>query len=326
MGVETSNAFSGGASGALPNPVLVKDLLNDINGQPAVPGKPDAIAPEKPVSAGVSSQPPKVPPTMGQSAPRQAEATPAVKPAASTSAKDLANTKPASSPITVRLSTQAAVTDAGQTLGGKVTFSKDLGPRTTAELSFGVRDRMSNVRGKPNQLQPSIEGKLTQTLVKTDSFDLKAAVSAGAMGTQVLDGRSPSSVELTVGGQMSGNYKITKEFSLQATGGVNGSIVLPASTSAIKPFVDGRFTYKPKDSIVSVYAGGQAEWTFPNAGKSSSASALYVGGRVATSKDSELDVKLMYGLDGNKSSYASSNFTPGDNQFGVVATWSIKLP
>jgi hypothetical protein len=314
--MQTATVGTGGDLGptALDGP-RVTDLLD-----PPQEGDNGGSAPTNPLptpAGSVGAPLPRQAPAIlfGRTAPAE---TPAPGKPVSTSAKDLAGPKPASSPITLRSTTQVGASDAGQWVRETITVGRQFGSRTNGEISFGAQTRFSNLDGKAPQLRFNADAKLTQTLFSNKDFEFKGAVTAGALVTRTLDGKTPQTIEVSGGAQLSAKWNAAPGLSLQATGGVNASIVLPTGTSSVRPFVDGRVTYAIPKSSVELYAGGNAEWTFPNEGPPSSASSLYGGVKVGLGKNSNLDIRLVHSLDGNNSSYPGQFPRDANSQAAIV--------
>jgi hypothetical protein len=208
--------------------------------------------------------------------------------------------------------------DAGHSIRETITVGREFGSRTSGEVSFGAQTRFSNIDGKAPQLRFSADAKLTQTLYSSKDFDVKVAGTAGALVTETLDGKTPRTIEFTGGVEASAKWNAAPGLSFQATGGVKASVVLPTGSSSIRPFVDGRATYAIPNSSVQIYAGGNAEWTFPNEGSPSSASSLYGGVKVGLGKNSELDLRFVHSLDGNNSSYPGQFPRDANSQAAIL--------
>jgi hypothetical protein len=312
--MQTTTAGSGSDLGptALDGP-RVTDLLDPPNDHGSGAPPNPLPTPAGSLGAPLPRQAPAI--LFGRTAP--ADTPPPGQPV-STSASDLASPKPASSPITVRSTTQVISSDAGQSIRETVTIGRQFGSRTSGEVSFGAQTRFSNIDGKAPQLRFNADAKLTQTLFSSKDFDLKAAVTAGALVTETLDGKTPRTTEFTGGVEASAKWNVAPGLSLLATGGVKASVVSPAGTSSIRPFVDGRVTYAIPNSSVEIYAGGNAEWTFPNEGPPSSASALYGGVSLGVGKNSKLDLRVVHSLDGNNSSYPGQFPRDANSQAAIV--------
>jgi hypothetical protein len=241
--------------------------------------------------------------------------------------KDLAGTKPASAPITISSSSQVVSSDAGWSLRETVTFTKPLGPDTKAELSIGARFRDSSIPGKPSHIQPRVQLGVNHTVLKNERFEFKVGASVYTEFTKNLEGgKSPLKTEYGIGVQASAKVNITKNLDAQLKAGVTQLWTTPGDQSATEPRIEGRLTFKPPKSKAEFYAGGVAEWSFSNSGKSSSASSLFLGASFPVSKNGQIFIQVNHSLDGNDSSYpSSSGFMRNKDTTGFIFGFNTKF-
>jgi hypothetical protein len=297
----------------------VDQLLRDIEQaqQPAATELPPQPAETTPAGAN-GVRPKQVPPALGRTAAPNAD-TPAPK------ANDLAGTKAASFPITTKLATQAVHSDAGKSVCGTVTVTKQLDKDISAYASFGVRVRDPSDDGRPSQLQLRFKSGVTYIVYEDARSEAKVGANGFTDVTLPLDGESPLRTEYGFAVQGDFKYSLTKDFSAQVKLGAQHSWTSPGGTSATTLSADGSVTYKPRGSDVSLGAGIVGELTLPGEGPPSSASSLYGSVLVPVSKGGTLGFRANLGLDGNGSSQANSEFTSRDGGLGFSVNFTQSL-
>lgn len=303
MGAEAATAFGGGASGAVPGLMSgpsVDQLLNSINGQPVTQPKPE---PEKPVSAGVSSQALKPPPTLGQPAPKEAGTT-AVEP------------KPAAKPA-AKIATTVVVTvggtDAGKLLQGTVGIRVPLSEKDTFFADGRVRSRLPDARGKSDAIDYQVGVGYERLLAKSSDFKLTGAVSVFGRVDQPLDGGDLTG-RLGVQGEVVASFKPAPPFELRSSVYVKHEHFFPKGNGLTTIGGDLRFTATEHKSNMSLGLGVRGEVELTDGG--ATPMSVYLRGSIPVNKQISVFGEGFVGIHGDDSK-GSALWTQNDGGVGV---------